>query len=255
MANKDNEIRDLQLFLTLLGDIPESACVFQDAPDLYVPDRALGIEHTRFYHDDPCVAAGRQKRPQEKLHDELLQRAQEVFRSYSDEWLRLDVSFTEPFNSRKYDLDSEARALAHSVLAALSRYPAPETRSLSIKRWQADRLGIPFPKSLDAYILDRVRSPGLELWAAGYSYMLPPLTVGAVEARIREKERHLPQYRTRCQTTWLLMATDTGLPSSHLEVTDALKQHLFTTLFDRLWLLLLFPRQLIPLITHRPTAA
>jgi hypothetical protein len=45
--------------------------------------------------------------------------------------------------------------------------------------------------------------------------------------------------------------TDEGMPSSHLDVTDELKQHRFTTLFDRLWLLLPFPHQLIELQMER----
>jgi hypothetical protein len=94
---------------------------------------------------------------------------------------------------------------------------------------------------------NRVGDPGKELWAPGYSCMVPPLMVEEVEARIREKEGHLAEYRRRCHTIWLLMATDAGMPSSHLDITDALKQHRFTTRFDRLFLLLPSQRQLIEL--------
>ena len=141
--------------------------------------------------------------------------------------------------------------LAHSVLAALSRYAASETAPVYMQSWQAQRFGLPFPKSLDAYVYNRVLTPGMALWAPGYSYMVPSLTVEEVEARIREKESHLPEYRTRCHTIWLLMVTDAGTPSSHLDITDELEQHRFTTLFDRLLLLLPFPRQLIALQVER----
>jgi hypothetical protein len=248
---KENEVNDLKLFLTLLGDIHESECEFQDEPDLCVPDRALGVEHTRFYHCDPTVPNGRQKRPQEKLHWQLLQQANQVCRRHSDQWLRLDAMFSEPFDSRKQHLDREACVLARSVLATLSRYPASETEPIYMWSWQAQELGIPFPKSLDAYVYNRVRTPGMALWAPGYSYMVPSLTVEKVEARIREKESHLPEYRTRCHTIWLLMVTEAGTPSSHLDVTDELKQHRFTTLFDCLLLLLPFPGQLIELQMER----
>jgi len=248
---KENEVNDLKLFLALLGDIHESECEFKDEPDLRVPDRSLGVEHTRFYQCNPTIPDGRQKLPQEKLHWQLLQQANQVFRRHSDQLLNLHAMFSEPFDSRKRDLDHEAHVLAHSVLAALSRYPASETDPVHMRSWQAQRLGLPFPKSLDAYVYNRVRTPGMALWAPGYSYMLPPLTVAEVEARIREKEGHLPEYRTRCRTIWLLMVTDAGTPSSHLDVTDELKQHRFTTLFDRLLLLLPFPRRLIELQMER----
>jgi hypothetical protein len=251
-VSKENEVNDLKLFLALLGDIDESECEFttdkpDDGPDLRVPGRSLGVEHTRFYQSDPTIPGGRQKLPQEKLHEELLQRAHAIFQGQSDQLLNLHAMFSEPFDSRKQHLDHEAHVLAQSVLAVLSRCPASETDSVPIYSWQAQRLGLPFPKSLDGYVYNKVRTPGMALWAPGYSYMVPSLTVEEVEARIREKETHVAAYRTRCHTIWLLIVTDAGTPSSHLDITDALKQHRFTTLFDRLFLLLPFPRQLIEL--------
>jgi hypothetical protein len=254
-VSKENEINDLKLFLAHLGNIDESECEFADksdeVPDLRVPGRSLGVEHTRFYQCDPTIPDGRQKLPQEKLHEELLQRAHAIFRGQSDQLLNLHAMFSEPFDSRKRHLDHEAHVLAQSVLEALSRYPASETEHVSIRSWQAQRQGLPFPKSLDAYMYNRVHTPGMALWAPGYSYMLPPLTVEQVEARIREKESHFAEYRTRCHAIWLLMVVDAGTPSSHLDITDVLKQHRFTTLFDRLLLLLPFPRQLIELQVER----
>jgi hypothetical protein len=248
---KENEVNDLKLFLALLGDINESECEFTDepdqVPDLRVPDRSLGVEHTRFYHCNPTIPKGRQKLPQEKLHWQLLQQANQIFRQHSDQLLNLHAMFSEPFDSRKHHLDHEAHVLAQSVLAVLSRYTASETDPVYMRSWQTQRLGLPFPKSLDAYVYNRVRTPGMALWAPGYSSMVPSLTVERVKTRIREKEGHLAEYRTRCHTIWLLMVTDAGTPSSHLDITDELKQYRFTTLFDRLWLLLPFPRQLIEL--------
>jgi hypothetical protein len=254
-VSRENEVNDLKRFLALLGDIDESECEFADepdkVPDLRVPGRSLGVEHTRFYHCDPTVPDGRQKLPQEKLHWQLLQRAHAIFRGKSNQRLNLHAMFSEPFDSRQHHIDHEAHVLAHSVLAALSRYAASETSPVEMRSWQAQRLGLPFPKSLDAYVYNRVCTPGMELWAPGYSDMLPPLTVEEVEARIREKEDHLAEYRRRCHTIWLLMVVDVGMPSSHFDITDALKQHRFTTRFDRLWLLVSFPRQLIELQVER----
>ena len=105
---KEHEVNDLKLFLALLGGIDESACEFQDEPDLHVPDRSLDVEHTRFYQCDPTVPDGRQKLPQEKLPWQLLQQANQVFRRYSDQWLHVHAMFSEPFDSRKHHLDHEA---------------------------------------------------------------------------------------------------------------------------------------------------
>jgi hypothetical protein len=128
---KENEVNDLKLFLARLGDIDESECEFTDeadgVPDLRVPGRSLGVKHTRLYREDHTVPRGRWLLPQEKLHWQLLQQANQVFRRHSDQWLNLHAMFSEPFDSQKRELDHEADMLAHSVLAALSRYPASET--------------------------------------------------------------------------------------------------------------------------------
>lgn len=242
-----NEESDLKLFLELLGDIEESECEFGDKPDLLVPARSLGIEHTRLYHCNPTIPKGRQKYPQEKLHWQLLQKANQIFKRDSDQSLILHANFSEPFDSRRDQLDHEVQVLAQSVLAAVSRYPASETEHVTLRSWEARRLGLPFPKSLTAYIYNRVQDPRKVLWAPGYCYMEPTLTLGQVEERIHEKEGRLAAYRTQCQMMWLLLVMDTGTPSSHFDLPDWLKQHRFPTLFDRLFLLLPFQRRLLEL--------
>jgi hypothetical protein len=244
---RPDEKNDLKLFLELRGDVAESECEFNDNPDLRVPARSLGVEHTRILQYDPTIPEGRQKYPQEKLHAQLLQQAKQIFQRYSNQLLNLHAQFSEPFDSRRHHIDQEAQVLAQSVLLAVSRYPASETDHVILRSWEAQRIGLPFPRSLAAYIYNRVQDPAMALWAPGYSYMVQTLTLAEVEARIREKEGKLAAYRTQCQTLWLLLVMDMGTPSSHFDLPDALTQHRFPTLFDRLFLLLPFQRRLIEL--------
>jgi hypothetical protein len=143
--------------------------------------------------------------------------------------------------------------LAQSVLAALSRFPASDTGHsvVRIHSWQAQQLGLPFPEGVDVYDFTAVCESGLELWAPVYGYAAQTLTAQQLEPVIREKETRLVRYRSRCATVWLLVVTDAGLPSSHFDITDALENHVFTSAFDRIFLLTPFQRRLIELRTQR----
>ena len=251
----DNQKNDLWLFLELFGGLNESSCEFTDVPDLIVHHngKVVGIEHTRLYREDSTIPAGRQLLPQERIHWRLVERAHEIFQQHSDRLLWLYVTFKEPFNYRQYDIEQEATLLAQSVLAALSRSLAsdPGESVVRIQSWKAQRLGLPFPGGVDSYDFTVVHKPGLELWAPVYGGAVPTLTAQQLEVVICEKETRLDRYRSRCATVWLLVVTDAGLPSSHFDITEALEHHIFTSVFDRIFLLTPFRRRLIELRTQR----
>jgi hypothetical protein len=119
-----------------------------------------------------------------------------------------------------------------------------------MQSWKAQQIGLPFPAGVDAYDFTVVRKAGLELWAPAYGGALPILTPLQLEAVIREKKTHLGRYRSRCATAWLLVVTDAGLPSSHFDMTEALEHHVFTSAFDRVFLLTPFQRRLLELRTQ-----
>jgi hypothetical protein len=251
----DTQKNDLRLFLELFGGIDELSYEFTDVPDLIIHynGKVVGIEHTRLYREDSTIPAGRQLLPQEKIHWRLVERAHEIFQQRSDQPLWLYVTFREPFNYRQDDIEQEATLLAQSVLAALSRSPAsdPGESVVRIQSWKAQQVGLPFPAGVDTYDFTVVHNPGLELWAPVYSEVVPTLTAQQLEVVIREKETRLDRYRSRCVAIWLLVVTEAGLPSSHFDITVGLEHHIFTSAFDRIFLLTPFQRRLIELRVQR----
>jgi hypothetical protein len=247
----DYEQHDLNLFLDLLDDLDRSSCEFTDAPDLIVRHngQSIGVEHTRLYREDSTLTAGRQLLPQEIIHWQLVERAHEIFRQHSPQLLWLYVTFKEPFNYQQRDIEAEANILAQSVLEVVSRYSDSNTEAaiVRIQSWQAQRLRLSFPTGVTGYDYTVVNDPAMELWGAAYGYGVPKLTPEQIQQVIREKETHLPQYRTRCDIAWLLVVTNTGIPASHFDIPDELKRHLFLTAFERLYLLSPFQRQLTEL--------
>jgi hypothetical protein len=255
-----NQENDLRLFMELFGGIDESWCTFTDdgqethAPDLLINlhGTMIGVEHTRVHREDPDIpstSAG-QPYPQEKFQWRIVERTHEIFRLSSDQLLLLYVSFKEPSTYRAgNDIEREAHALAQSIRVALSRFPAsdPDHPVVFIKAFEVHQRGLPFPRGVESYYYSLVRTANQEFWSSAGAYMVPDLTVQRIEKVICGKETRLDSYRQHCERIWLLLATDSGLPSSHLDVPGVLIQNRLTTRFDQLFLLELFPRRLTKL--------
>jgi hypothetical protein len=142
---------------------------------------------------------------------------------------------------------------ALSIQEVVSRYSVSDTEPaiVRIQSWQAQGLGVPFPTGVTGYEYTVVNDPKMELWGPTYGYAVAKLVPEQLEQVIREKETRLTQYRTRCDTAWLLVVTNTGIPASHFDIPNGLKQHLFPTAFERLFLLSPFQRQLAELQVKR----
>jgi hypothetical protein len=255
-----NQENDLRLFIELFGGIDESWCTFTDdgqethGPDLLINlyGTIIGVEHTRVLWEDPdklSTSAG-QPYPQEKIQWRIVERAHEIFHLSSDQLLQLDVSFKEPSTYQAgNDIEREAYALAQSIRVALSRFPAsdPDHLDVFIQAWQMQQRGLPFPRGVESYIYSLVRTANQEVWSPAGAYMVPDLTVQRIEKVICGKEARLDSYRQHCERIWLLLATDSGLPANHFNVPEPLIQNRYTTRFDQLFLLELFPRRLTKL--------
>lgn len=102
--------KDLRAFLELFGEIDESIVEFTDVPDLLArcDGYTLGVEHTRIYVNDPTLTSGRQRKPQELIQQEIIDKAHALFRQESSIPLWLTVTFEEPFNHRSGEVDDIA---------------------------------------------------------------------------------------------------------------------------------------------------
>lgn len=241
---------DLSLFVEMIGGIAESQCEFSDVPDLLVrtDSRVVGIEHTRLYREQEGLPSGRQLRPQEYLHDQIVAAANTKFRIKHPTPLQLYVEFKEPFNSKKADIDSLANALVSSVELSLREHRPRNGEVVWVWQWEAERRGIPWPNAIHQFNYCIVRSE-FEVWGPSYGYAVPGVGIDVVKDRLRDKESRLNHYRRRCDDVWLLIVTDTGTPASHFEVPESVVSATYTTDFDRVYILTTFHRNLFRLLT------
>ena len=233
--------KDLRAFLEFIGEIDESKVEFTDVPDLLAPynGHILGVEHTRIYVNDPTLTSGRQRKPQELIQQEIIDKAHALFRQESSIPLWLTVTFEEPFNHRSSEVDDVASALAKAAKVAVTEGEdlAAGRQMMAAESWRFQRSGFPFPKGIKAFHYTVEDDTTYEVWGPSYGFAVPHLDVGGVGRVLSSKDHRVPEYRKRCDRVWLLIVTDLGMPSSHFTVDNDVIDHLFSTRFDRVFLL------------------
>lgn len=160
--------KDLRAFLEFIGEIDESKVEFTDVPDLLAPynGHILGVEHTRIYVNDPTLTSGRQRKPQELIQQEIIDKAHALFRQESSIPLWLTVTFEEPFNHRSSEVDDVASALAKAAKVAVTEGEdlAAGRQMMAAESWRFQRSGFPFPKGIKAFHYTVEDDTTYEVW-------------------------------------------------------------------------------------------
>lgn len=247
----DVERAHLKLFLDIYApEVDQSQCTFSDSPDLLVQaEKIIGIEHTRFYREEDALATGEQLRPQEKLHFELVTLAHQLFRQQSDILLYLTVLFDSEYKYNRRSIAAAARTLAELIHLFLEQNQLiiESGKFVSFDHWDARNYGLPWPKGVMSCMLSKVEKPKYEFWSPGYAYMVPELQIHHIASIIASKEKRLSEYRARCDEIWLLIVTDIGMPSSHVDVAKVVQNKMWNTRFDKVFVLLYAIAELIEL--------
>lgn len=248
---RESEQKDIETFLELLGEFDPSCYEFTDVPDLLIrsTDKIIGVEHTRLYRDSPRLPSGRQLRPQERIHFQIAERARAAFRQHSSLPLYLTITFSEPSDYRTKDIPIIGDGLATAVLQTmtfLGKRAQPEVE-LRLEAWDFKRRGQSFPHGVASLHLKIHHDTSYELWAPSYGYMVPHLSAADIEETVERKEARINAYTSQCESVWLLMVTDMGMPSSHYDIPSSVTEHTYNTAFERLFLMTLFHRALVEL--------
>jgi hypothetical protein len=242
---------ELETFLRLFGQFDVGDCEFSDRPDLIILETTplVGVEHTRIFKSNPELPSGRQQKPQERIQQQIADRARSTFRKTSSLPLNLTVSFAEPSDYRARDVSTVGDELAQSVSQVLRLFgtQALQGRDVWVEDWDLRSRGYQFPNGVDSFHFKVHTNPAYEIWGPAYGYAVPELSVEAVEDVIEIKEKRIGEYLSKCERVWLLIVTDTGMPSSHYDVPDAVTSCEYKTQFDKVFLMTCFNSSLFQL--------
>jgi hypothetical protein len=229
---------ELAVFRTAFPKIPESEIAQPDQQakaDMELG--GIGIELTRLHVDTGKDASqGSKLKAAEGREDRLLRKVKALAESSGVPPSHVKVLFGHHDTKSLDDLGPR-------VLSVLCEYMPQENESISLN-W-ADH-GLP-PEIVRINILRNRSLTGFTV-APTRAGFVPMLTADQVKERIVVKEsKAVINYSER----WLLLEISGFAPSSLFDIGDEVKDHVYETLFDRIFIIERFSRELIELNTKR----
>lgn len=246
LRNLEQERQHLLEFLNTLPEAPIAiamACI-GGRPDLVLrtDNGFIGIEHTRLVHSSEHVSLN-----QDNLQDQIVREAWARYREQGEPPRLVHIHF-HPGRLQKRDIRPYAERI-QTFVAQLDLMPG---ESRHIEAWAANReRNDTLPPQIESIWIDAVETEDESLWGVERSSVVPELTRGLIESRIREKEIHIPAYRTECTYLWLLLVADGFSPATHFIIPHRLAEYPFVSGFDRIFVYHHFKRELLELPTSR----
>jgi hypothetical protein len=230
---KEKERREASRLLGFLlerAQLPAKWIAIGDRPDFRfsLGRRRIGMELVEAILPHPKDGKGRGsvRKEQERLQDQIVERALQIHTAAGGTPLRVHVSFSAASDFRKSEIEQAAQTLASLVPLQLKRERhLPDARTIGAwPKWLIDVHAARRPK----VVRDLAR------WDVAHGgYVAAAETV--LPALIREKESKLPDYRqSGCDEYWLLIYVDGTTTASFMSLNDRLS--LFRTQFDQVFL-------------------
>ncbi len=234
------EIASFRNFL-LLGNIVFDEYRSQPSPEPDIVARrgelAFGIEITEFHREA-------EKRDGSE-EDFVLEKASEIYRSRGGPGIELTAMWTPHSSIQKKD---RAR-LAGKIADVVSRYAPTVEKSLDLDRRDFDDNELML--AIDHTSIDMRPSGSHGHWNAARGGFVPKWEVASLQQEI-DRKKGMPQgYLHRYKEIWLLLISVFDAPSSWLEMSDEVRNALYVSSFDRVFLLSSFPHGVIELKLDR----
>jgi len=198
----------------------------------------IGLEHTRIVPSE--------SKKKEEAQDKVVKRAQMIFEQQhpgvalfvSIHWLP-HPSIADILNNN-YD-----RSLSELVGEHL-----PQDENTVELHWE--NMSSKLSNVFHAIHIHRLRRPET-LWYSPRSGFVMPLLIDQIQERLTDKETKINGYRKFFTEVWLLIAHDGGGPSSFHEPEEAALQHVYTSSFNRVFLMPMSPRCAVDLKLQVPS--
>jgi hypothetical protein len=225
-VKKQRECSILFRFVLDYERLPARRVMLGEHPDFRfsLGRRRIGMELVEAFKPNPIgeVSRGSIWKEQERLQDEIVDRAKEIHATNGGRPLRVRVSFADTRFSKR-DVAPAAAALAALVPKTSKTRDQSNGGRNGWPNWLADLRVAPRPK------LVRHRAH----WNAHHAGCVPCATA-SLRLAIRAKEEKLADYRkSHCDEYWLLVYVDGTSAASFMELTD--KRTIFASKFDKVF--------------------
>lgn len=219
-TKKERERRHFEQFRGACSDLPEGEWLHRDCPDFrHLEDPAgFGIELTSLYR-----GSERNKvQEQESLQRQVLSTAERRFEAMCS----IPVIVSCDWNGQAVLRRSNVGPLAKEIVdLAMADVPAPDR----IRPVDARRLP-PELRKIEVARFDCVRRTS---WLCSYADWPTDCSIEQIQKAIDKKSLSLLAYRLAVAQIWLVMVIDDLLPSTWLEIPNAINTTVIESAFDR----------------------
>lgn len=221
-----------------LHEIPK--VLTEESPDVVITrqEHRIGIEVMRLYRPDvpgetgisQLPSRGSKAREQDSLRKRVAERAAEMFDEDGSDALGIRVTFCQGVDLEKRDVEKIASVVKQNV-------------DLNIWRSQPGTFCIVnMSSSLWHPSLDEVRCQLLPDAPKSFGLCdngdsVPMVGSKFLKNKITEKQKHLCEYRAKCDEIWLLLVIRHLESSTFLDLSQEARDHVYSTGFDRIFVL------------------
>lgn len=237
---KKFEFSTLVQFLRAAGISAEILDWEGEAPDILIRTASgvVGVEVTELFRDPG--KASNSVQAQEAIADRIVSRANQIHARTRARPVHVSVHFSSSSDVRRLRREETAQALV-DLVASRALKPG------DYFHWNSDQDPVVLPDAICSVGILGMPKTSMSHWTAPRSGWVAPMPSESLQFKVDEKARHLPDYRQRARTIWLLLVSEGGRPSQFFDPPSREVAISITSPFDRTFYLSRFRNLVVEL--------
>ncbi len=223
-----------------VGEIEKNEC-----PDfiLFSRNHTIGIELTELKYERQDLTFN--MRAHESLLEEIMEGAQKIVESKTDQQLVVDVHFYEGLVDYIYEKkgDNKSDLIKKGLMDAIAQIVLDNIPDTTGKMYCIDRHSkygdLNLPSNIEIIYITNATGRFKEgLWYAGISTRIKPMCIESIVQRLSDKEKKLKHYNPLCTKFWLIIIQNSFIMSSSYNPQNLYKtlHHSYISSFDRVFI-------------------
>ena len=233
-TNKEYEKHYVEVFKAIFEDFPQGEIIAdqnQERPDVIVirGHDKIGIEITRIHTE-------KLKREESEVEAAITE-AQHIYEGLSLPHLHVSVIVGDGKTFNRQNRKKFAAAISNLVSKNIPAQDGPVELG---NDWNNPEV---FPFEINSIGIYRLSKLTRNHWSRPDGGVFRTDFIKELQEIISGKNKLLPNYNRDCKAHWLLIVAENGSPSSFFDPSAATLNHLYKSLFNRVFFLDLFTRK------------
>lgn len=240
--NKEEERKYFELFRKYYPLFPDGIRIHADKPDFLIKsrDRIIGIEVTRFHEIKSSKKFSNEAKDSNERY--ILDKIQKYFNDSNFLGFMIDIKFNLDNRLIKEDRDIIAKIIFNFLKPKLKTIRTQQ----KICGYTYKELDIPFDivAEISLYYTPVLQSSHIS--SSEYGHIREEI-ISEIQSIILIKDKKLLKYNDLCNENWLVIYTTLYNGGSFVLPSDKVLQHKYNTLFDKIFFLKSFEKEVYTL--------